>query len=266
MTTDPHANGASDGPAPDPGHLPLPHHVQARLVTPYAEYLHVRELYDLQTDTNDPVGIRHPEELLFRTVHQSCELWLRLGSVEVGRGNAALASGAYALAQRLYTRGIACVDRVIDASAMLESMPVADYHTFRVYLVGASGLQSPGYVYLRDQVVAAAAVIDAAYDTDALYTVFTTETDMAARAALTAVMDLDAALDRFRARHMDIAIRFLGAGTPGTGGTDGIPFLRRHLGERNVPRLWELSGRIAAASGAGAEGYGSGITPRASST
>ena len=257
MTTGPNT---SDAGSVDPGHLPLPQHVHARLVTPYAEYLHVRELYDLQTDTNDPVGIRHPEELLFRTVHQSCELWLRLGSVEVGRANAALASSAYAQAQRLYTRAIACVDRVIDASAMLESMPVADYHAFRIYLVGASGLQSPGYVYLREQLMAAAAVVDAGFDTDVLYAVFSTETDIAARSALTAVMDLDAALDRFRARHIDIAIRFLGAGTPGTGGTDGIPFLRRHLGERNVPRLWELSGRIAAASGAGAEGYGSGIT------
>src|SRR5690606_4459560 len=77
----------------DRGYPPLPRAVQARLVTPYAEYLHVSELYDLQTETNDPAGIRNPEELLFRTVHQSCELWLRLGSIEVGRANAALEAG-----------------------------------------------------------------------------------------------------------------------------------------------------------------------------
>lgn len=251
--------------AQDIGHPPLPHSVETRLITPYAEYLHVRELYDLQTDTGVEDGLRHPEELLFRTVHQSCELWLRLGGVEVERATRALSVDRLSLAQRLFARGIACVERVIDASAMLEAMPIDDYHRFRIHLVGASGLQSPGYAYLRQALQGAAAAMDADFDDERLHAVFTTDDEPIARVALTALMDLDAALDRFRGRHIDIAIRFLGAGTPGTGGTDGIPFLRRHLGERNVPRLWELSGRIAAAAGAGAEGYGSGIAPHTSS-
>jgi tryptophan 2,3-dioxygenase len=62
-------------------------------------------------------------------------------------------------------------------------------------------------------------------------------------------------LDRFRTLHLQIAQRFLGETTQGTGG-QGIPYLRENLAQRLFPRLWALRGRIAEASGAAAYGYG----------
>ena len=57
----------------------------------YERYLRTDELLSLQ---KTPEQRAHRDELLFQTVHQSSELWLKLAWTEVERGDAAAGGGA----------------------------------------------------------------------------------------------------------------------------------------------------------------------------
>ncbi|CAN5758408.1 hypothetical protein BH23CHL2_BH23CHL2_06710 [soil metagenome] len=85
--------------------------------------------------------------------------------------------------------------------------------------------------------------------------VYIEEFDTPLYAFCEALLDLDTSLDRFRARHIHIAERFLGGSTEGTGG-QGVAFLRNHLGQQHFSRLRALRSRLADASGAVSYGYG----------
>jgi tryptophan 2,3-dioxygenase len=92
-------------------------------------------------------------------------------------------------------------------------------------------------------------------DDDALFVLYTSGRADLRYDLCEALLDLDATLDRFRTRHLQIAERFLGESTQGTGG-QGVGYLRQNLGSRLFPRLWKLRERIASDSGAVSYGYG----------
>lgn len=234
----------------------IPRAAKALLDAPYAQYLDVATLFEIQGREPQSGTLRQPEELLFRTIHLSSELWLRLAGAELERAMDEVDNGNLARATRLVRRAEDAVQRVIDATSMFESMPAAEYHQFRVALGSASGLQSPGYAYIRLVCNRMAKTLDQlAADDDELFRIYQEEIDTPRYAFCEALLDLDAALDRFRSSHIHIAQRFLGDMTEGTGG-QGVAFLRNHLGQQHFPRLWQLRGRLADASGAVSYGYG----------
>lgn len=234
----------------------IPRAAKALLDAPYAQYLDVATLFEIQGREPQSGMLRQPEELLFRTIHLSSELWLRLAGAELERAMDEVDNGNLARATRLVRRAEDAVQRVIDATSMFESMPAAEYHQFRVALGSASGLQSPGYAYIRLVCNRMAKTLDQlAADDDELFRIYQEEIDTPRYAFCEALLDLDAALDRFRSSHIHIAQRFLGDMTEGTGG-QGVAFLRNHLGQQHFPRLWQLRGRLADASGAVSYGYG----------
>jgi tryptophan 2,3-dioxygenase len=164
--------------------------------------------------------------------------------------------GALGRAVRLIRRADESVQRVTDATRMFQSMPAAEYHRFRTALGSASGLQSPGYAYVRLVGNTLAKTLYALIDNDdELFQIYMEEIDSPRYAFCEALLDLDVSLDRFRASHVHIAQRFLGDSTEGTGG-QGVAFLRNHLGQQHFPRLWALRARLADASGAVSYGYG----------
>ncbi|HYF65055.1 MAG TPA: tryptophan 2,3-dioxygenase family protein, partial [Herpetosiphonaceae bacterium] len=116
------------------------------LQAPYAKYLGLEELFDLQGDID---RLNHPEEFQFRTVHLISELWLRLVSTEMERAAVALGAGDWLLAARLLHRCNATLNLLVTQLGLLETMLVADYDSFRAALGDASGLQSPGYLAIR---------------------------------------------------------------------------------------------------------------------
>lgn len=236
----------------------LPSSVRSLLDTPYARYLGVETLFDLQTAEGElsTVELNHPEEVVFRTVHMSSELWLRLAGYEAERTRAAIEAGSIAVAARLLRRCTMSIDRVIEATSMLEMMPAAHYHRFRTQLGSASGLQSPGYAYVRRECRRLAETFDTLIgDDNELFALYTGELNDPRYDLCESLLNLDATLDRFRALHLQIAERFLGQMTQGTGG-QGIDYLRGNLGHRLFPRLWSLRDRIARTSGAASYGYG----------
>ena len=244
----------------DPKTAHKPRGVEALLDTPYARYLNLPEVFDIQVARYGDGQLRHPEEVLFRSVHLSSELWLRLASNELERAQAAMRADHIAPATRLARRAAQSVTHVTEATGLLETMAAPDYHQFRVYFGEASGLQSPGYAFLRRVCKDVARELDETIgDDNALYALYTEQRDDPRYDLCEALLDLDAGLDRFRSRHIQIAQRFLGDLTVGTGGTAGIEYLRRNLGHQLFPRLWQVRDRIARASGAITAGYG---TPR----
>jgi tryptophan 2,3-dioxygenase len=56
----------------------------------YERYLRTDELLALQKTAEERT---HPDELLFQTVHQSSELWLKLATSEVERATAHVRDG-----------------------------------------------------------------------------------------------------------------------------------------------------------------------------
>lgn len=241
----------------------LPKGIRSLLDTPYAQYLGLDQIFDIQVSEGVPAQLNHAEEVIFRTVHMSSELWLRLAGFEIERTRAAVEAGQITAANRLAERARMSVERVMEATAMLQMMPAAEYHKFRTELGNASGLQSPGYAYLRRECKGLASAFDAAVgDDDALFALYMGDRDDPRYDLAEALLDLDATLDRFRALHLQIAERFLGDNTQGTGGSEGVPYLKRNIGHKMFPRLWDLRERIATASGATNYGYGTPDSPR----
>lgn len=234
----------------------LPPSIRGLLDTPYAEYLNLDTVFDIQAAATEGAALHHQEEFLFRTVHLSSELWLRFAGYDIERVRDAIDTGDLLSAVRLSRRVAQSVARVTEATGMLEAMAAADYHVFRVHFGGASGLQSPGYAYLRRECRALGGRIDALVgDDEGLFSLYTTGRNDLRYDLCEAMLDIDATLDRFRARHLQIAERFLGESTTGTGG-QGVGYLKQNLGTRLFPRLWALRERLAEASGAVAYGYG----------
>jgi tryptophan 2,3-dioxygenase len=241
----------------------LPKGIRSLLDTPYAQYLGLEQIFDIQVSERVPAQLNHAEEVIFRTVHMSSELWLRLAGFEIERTRAAVEAGQITAANRLAERARMSVERVMEATAMLQMMPAAEYHKFRTELGNASGLQSPGYAYLRRECKVLASAFDTAVgDDDALFALYMGDRDDPRYDLAEALLDLDATLDRFRALHLQIAERFLGGNTQGTGGSEGVPYLKRNIGHKLFQRLWDLRERIATASGATSYGYGTPDSPR----
>lgn len=234
----------------------IPRGAAALLDSPYARYLDVATLYEIQAAEPETGELREPEELLFRTIHLVSELWLRLAGAEIERAMEEIDAGDLGRAVRLIRRADETVQRVTDATRMFQSMPAAEYHRFRTALGSASGLQSPGYAYVRLVGNRLAKTLDELVaDDDELFRIYMEEIDSPVYAFCEALLDLDTSLDRFRASHVHVAQRFLGDSTEGTGG-QGVAFLRNHLGQQHFPRLWALRARLAEASGAVSYGYG----------
>jgi tryptophan 2,3-dioxygenase len=241
----------------EPQQATLGHGIDALLDSPYARYLDLETVFRIQLAEHEGGQLHHQEEVLFRSVHISSELWLRLAGYELERAAAAMDVGHHLPASRLIRRSVESITRVIEATGMLEGLPATAYHQFRVHFGEASGLQSPGYAYVRRLLRGWNRTIDELFpDDDALYELYNGPHDTAEYDVCEALLDLDATLERFRSLHIQIAQRFLGELTAGTGGTAGIPYLRNNLGHQAFPRLWQVRDRLANASGAGPYGYG----------
>src|SRR2546423_12515434 len=72
----------------------------------YERYLRTDDLLSLQKPAEERV---HHDELLFQTVHQSSELWLKLGTTEVDEAAALLERSEIAPAIRLLRRAVLCL-------------------------------------------------------------------------------------------------------------------------------------------------------------
>jgi tryptophan 2,3-dioxygenase len=209
----------------------------------YERYLRTDELLSLQKPPEERV---HHDELLFQTVHQASELWLKLGTTEVDEAAACLERGERAAAIRLLRRAVLCVQYVTTQLEMLNQMSPWEYSEIRVVLGHGSGFDSPGFrrmpaVTQRVSKAFDRQLEDAGLTLVELYQRGREHEELYQLAEL--LTEWDERIWVWRFRHYSIVARALGEDTIGTQGTP-VQVLGKLIAQRQIPKLWDVRSRL----------------------
>ena len=203
----------------------------------YERYLRTDELLSLQKTAAEWV---HRDELLFTTVHQTSELWLKFASHEVEEAATLIEDDELGAALRLLARAVLSIEYVTTSLAMLEKMSPWEYQQIRVVLGHGSGFDSPGFRAVATATRHAgraftAAVAAAGMDLVELYQRGREHEQLYQLAE--ALTDWDERIWIWRFRHYATVARHLGEDTKGTQGTP-VAVLGKLIAQRQLPELW----------------------------
>jgi tryptophan 2,3-dioxygenase len=213
----------------------------------YERYLNTEELLALQKTADEWV---HRDELLFQTVHQSSELWLKLAWHEVEAATAIVDDGELAGALRLLRRAGLCLQYVTTQLDMLEQMSPWEYQEIRRVLGHGSGFDSPGFreirrvtprlgeAFRRQLERAGLSVVDVyvhGREHEELYQL------------AEALVEWDERVSMWRMRHYKVVARVIGDAVVGTQGTP-VEVLGRLIHKVFFPELWQARNDLTALS------------------
>jgi len=209
----------------------------------YERYLRTDDLLSLQ---KTPEEQTHHDELLFQTVHQSSELWLKLAGIEVDSAAQALEAGDLAGAARLLRRAVVCIQYITTQIEMLNQMDPWEYQQIRVVLGHGSGFDSPGFrrlPHVTQRVWKAFERVrsDAGLSLVELYQRGREYEQLYQIAEL--LTEWDERIWVWRFRHYSIVARALGEDTVGTQGTP-VQVLGKLIAQRQLPKLWDTRSRL----------------------
>jgi tryptophan 2,3-dioxygenase len=209
----------------------------------YERYLRTDDLLELQKTAAERV---HHDELLFQTVHQTSELWLKLAGTEVDEAAAAIERGAPTAAIRLLRRAILALQYVTTGLDMLNQMDPWEYQQIRVVLGHGSGFDSPGFrrvphVTQRLWKAFDDALTRAGLTLTELYQHGREHEDLFQLAEL--LTEWDERIWVWRFRHYTIVARALGEEAIGTHGTP-VQVLGKLIAQRQMPKLWQTRSRL----------------------
>jgi tryptophan 2,3-dioxygenase len=212
----------------------------------YERYLRTDELLALQ---KTPEEWTHRDELLFQTVHQSSELWLKLASTEVAEAARLIGGDEVWAAVRLVRRAVIALGYVTTALEMLEQMSPWEYQEIRVVLGHGSGFDSPGFRAIaaatRDVGHAFTALLGrSGLDVVTLYQRGREHEDLYQLAE--ALTDWDERIWVWRSRHYAVVVRSIGEDTSGTQGTP-VQVLSKLVSQRQLPELWRARAALVEA-------------------
>jgi len=213
----------------------------------YERYLRTGELLALQ---KGPDEWTHRDELLFQTVHQSSELWLKLAATEVVEATRLVETGDHAAAIRLLRRANDCLKIVAGALDMLEHLSPWEYQEIRKVLGHGSGFDSPGFRLVHDATPALgdafrAAVAGAGLSLRELYVHAREHEELYQLGE--ALIEWDERIVMWRVRHFVVVERVIGGAVVGTQGTP-VEVLGRLIHLRYFQDLWELRNELTALS------------------
>lgn len=211
----------------------------------YERYLRTDELLELQ---KTPQEQSHPDELLFQTVHQSSELWLKLGTREVERAAEHVREGDLAAANRLLRRASLCLQFITRQLDMLEQMSPWEYQTIRRVLGHGSGFDSPGFREVRRVTPLLGEAFDAtvgAADLDLveLYVQGREQEELYQLAE--GLIEWDERITMWRIRHYKVVARIIGDQVVGTQGTP-VEVLGKMIHHSFYPALWRARNQLTA--------------------
>ena len=209
----------------------------------YERYLRTDELLALQ---KRPEERAHPDELLFQTVHQSSELWLKLGTTEVDEAAALLERDLVAPAIRLMRRAVLCLQYVTTQLEMLDQMSPWEYQTVRQVLGHGSGFDSPGFREVRRITpplgeAFEAAVSSAGLDVVEVYVRGREHEELYQLAE--ALVEWDERITMWRIRHYKVVARIIGDQVVGTQGTP-VEVLGKMIHHNFFPALWRARNQL----------------------
>ena len=213
----------------------------------YERYLRTDELLALQKTSGEWV---HRDELLFQTVHQSSELWLKLAVTEVAEATRLIDGGSLGGAIRLLRRGVDCLKLVTAALDMLEHLSPWEYQEVRKVLGHGSGFDSPGFRAVQKVTPPLGGAFHAARERAGLtlaevYTRGRDHEDLYQLAEL--LIEWDERVVVWRARHFVVVERIIGGSVVGTQGTP-VEVLGKLIHKRFFPELWEVRNELTAMS------------------
>ncbi|MBD0339142.1 MAG: tryptophan 2,3-dioxygenase [Thermoleophilia bacterium] len=210
----------------------------------YERYLRTDELLELQ---KSPGERAHHDELLFQTVHQSSELWLKLAWNEVEEATGHLERGEIGPALRLLRRANLCLQLIHGQLDMLEQMSPWEYTKWiRPVLGHGSGFDSPGFRELRRVAPALGQAFhklrrDAGLSVADVYVKGREHEDLYQLAEQ--VIELDERLVVWRMRHYKVVARVIGDEVVGTQGTP-VELLGGLIKQRIFPELWQARNEL----------------------
>jgi tryptophan 2,3-dioxygenase len=205
----------------------------------YERYLRTDDLLALQKGADEWV---HRDELLFQTVHQSSELWLKLAWNEVEEAGSLVAANGIPAANRLLRRAIDCLKIVTEALDMLEHMSPWEYTEVRKVLGHGSGFDSPGFRELRRVAKPLGDAFHAARERAglSLIEVYTRGREFDELYNLAELLiELDERVTVWRVRHFKVVQRTIGADVIGTQGTP-VEVMGRLIHHSFFPELWDV--------------------------
>ena len=205
----------------------------------YERYLRTDELLALQKTAAEWV---HRDELLFFTVHQSSELWLKLAWNEVEEATRLIDARELGAAQRLLRRANFCLKYVEGFLEHLEQMSPWEYQEIRRVLGHGSGFDSPGFREIRRVSTPLLAAFDALRRESGLsllevYTLGREHEDLYQLAEL--LTEWDERVGVWRYRHFKVVARIIGEDVIGTQGTP-VDLLAGLIKHKMFPELWRV--------------------------
>jgi len=203
----------------------------------YERYLRTDELLSLQ---KTPEEQAHRDELLFQTVHQSSELWLKLASNETAEAAALVEREEIAGALRLLRRASLALQLITGQLDMLEQMSPWEYQEVRAVLGHGSGFDSPGFGALR-RVVPTLGQAFSGLTLEELYVQGREHEELYQLAE--ALTELDERLMLWRVRHYKVVARIIGDEVVGTQGTP-VELLGGLIKQTFFPELWAIRNRL----------------------
>ena len=205
----------------------------------YERYLRTDELLSLQKTADEWV---HRDELLFQTVHQASELWLKHAWMEVEEATRLIEARELSAAIRLLRRACAALKYVEGFLDHLEQMSPWEYQEVRRVLGHGSGFDSPGFREIRRVSPPLLAAFDALRRERGLsllevYTRARENEDLYQLAEL--LTEWDERVGVWRFRHFKVVARIIGEEVVGTQGTP-VELLAGLIKHKMFPELWQV--------------------------
>ena len=231
----------------------------------YNKYLRVQDLISLQDCLSSPA---HHDELLFITVHQAYELWFKQILHELDAAIQLLEEDHVPAATRAVNRVVAIEKLLVNQIHILETMTPISFLAFRDELNPASGFQSMQFREiefssgLKDKTILrefegdqyAHERLEARQNGPTLSDCFSRllqrrgltvlevlthfEEKYAEFQLAEALLEYDEYFSLWRSHHIKMVERMVGA-KRGTGGSEGIGYLKTTLDKKFFPELWE---------------------------
>jgi tryptophan 2,3-dioxygenase len=188
----------------------------------------------------------HRDELLFQSVHQTSEIWLKLAWNEVEEAARLVGADDVAAALRLLRRANECLKLVTLALDMLEHMSPWEYTEVRKVLGHGSGFDSPGFKELRRVLKALGEQFHAAHERAGLslvevYTLGREHEELYNLAEQ--LIELDERITVWRVRHFKVVQRVIGGDVVGTQGTP-VEVMGRLVHHSYFPELWDVRNEL----------------------
>jgi tryptophan 2,3-dioxygenase len=209
----------------------------------YERYLRTDELLALQKTADEWI---HRDELLFQSVHQTSEIWLKLAWNEVEEAARLVGENDLHAALRLLRRANDCFKLVTLALDMLEHMSPWEYTEVRKVLGHGSGFDSPGFRELRRVGKLLGDAFHAARERAGLslaevYTRGREHDDLYNLAEQ--LIELDERITVWRVRHFKVVQRVIGGDVVGTQGTP-VEIMGRLIHHSLYPELWDVRNEL----------------------